>query len=373
MEVSETSLANLVPGPKGGRFAGVDLIIAAIAETVAPEFADDEAVRFELNKVFDFVVTPAVRAAVVERKARRIFNAIFKIMRDQVVSGDVVSVNGFATIWRDKPDEGWPIGIERLSHSMRPIKPNDIKIRETRTAAVMPGNWTGQGLAAEYKIEGMTYPEGTTHIRDSVNEPYTLVNGSVIAVSGAVLGLFNSATVTAVGSDGVSRQYPVGSLSIVVYVERQLRPVMNQYGGVDLQMYYLPVVDQAARLAAARVGKSAAEIEKNLGFTVAMGVGEWWRVVDREVSSLEPVEISWEGFRGIPADKIMAAYPRVSTVIRVYSSVYDVRRIAQEVYRANFGFQEAYLKSIGAWPERSRNTGNIVSVDFRQEFIDAIQ
>lgn len=373
MDVSEASLANLVPGPKGDRFAGVDLIIAAIAETVAPEFADDEAVRFELNKVFDFVVTPAVRAAVVERKARRIFNAIFKIMRDQVVSGDVVSVNGFATIWRDKPDEGWPIGIRRSSGAMRPIRPSDIKIRETRTAAEMPGNWTGQGLAAEYEIEGMTYPEGTTHIRDSVNEPYTLVNGSVIAVSGAVLGLFNSAMVTATGSDGISRQYPVGSLSIVVYVERQLRPVMNQYGGVDLQMYYLPVVDQAARIAAARVGKSMEEIEENLGWTVAMGVEEWGRVASRGFESQDAVSIGWEYFRGLPASKILESYPRVRTIIRADFSIYEVRRIDPEVYRANFGWQRSYLESIGAWPERSRNFGNIVSVDFRQEFIDAIQ
>lgn len=373
MDISENSLANLVPGPKGDRFAGVDLIIAAIAETVAPEFASDEAVRFELNKVFDFVVTPAVRAAVIKRKSERIFNAIFKIMRDEIVSGVPVSINGFATIWRDKPEEGWPISIERGSYSMRPIMPADIKIRESRAAAVMPGNWTGQGLAAEYEIAGMTYAEGTTHDYNSSTGVSTLINGSVIAVSGDVIGLFNSALVTAVGSDGISRQYPVGVLSIVVYVERQLRPVTNQYGGVYLQMYYLPVADQAARLAAARAGKGPGEIAANLGGFVPMGPDEWGLIKDREVTSLDPIEISWESFRGITADKILAAYPRVRTVIRVYSTVYEVRRIPPEVYRANFGFRETYLKSIGAWPERSRNSGNIVSADFRKEFIDAIQ
>lgn len=373
MEVSEISLANLVPGPKGDRFAGVDLIIAAIAETVAPEFASDEAVRFELNKVFDFVVTPAVRAAVVERKARRIFNAIFKIMRDQIVGGEVVSINGFATIWRDKPAEGWPVGIERGSYSMRAIRPADIKIRETRTAALMPGNWTGQGLAAEYKMEGMTYSEGTTHEYNSSTGVSTLINGSVIGVSGADIGLFNSALVTAVGADGVSREYPVGGLSIVVYVERQLRLVVNQWGGADLQMYYLPVSDQAARLAAARVGKSELEIEANLGWTVAMGAHEWPRIAGKRVDQQIYSDIDWEFFRGMPAANILEAYPRVRTVIRVYSTVYEVRRIAPEVFKANFGFKETYLKSIGAWPERSRNFGNIVSADFRQEFIDAIQ
>ena len=344
MEVSETSLANLVPGPKGDRFAGVDLIIAAIAETVAPEFADDEAVRFELNKVFDFVVTPAVRAAVVERKARRIFNAIFKIMRDQIVSGEVVSVNGFATIWRDKPDEGWPIGIRRSSGTMRPIRPSDVKIRETRTAAVMPGNWTGQGLAAEYRMEGMTYAEGTTHFLDPSTGVSTLINGSVVGVSGAEIGLFNSALVTAVGGDGVSRQYPVGELSIVVYVERQLRLEVNQGGGADEQMYYLPVADQAARIAAARVGKSPEEIEANLGWTVAMGVGEWGRMVSRGFESQNATDISWEFFRGLPASKILESYPRVKTIIRADYSVYEVRRIDPRVIA---------LKCHLFWPEPS--------------------
>lgn len=367
---SEISLENLQPGPKGDWQAGRNLILAAISAALVEDFQDDEAVRFELGKVFDFVVTEAARAAVVERKAVQVYNAIFNGISAAIVGGDVVSLNGFATMQKNEIVEGWEVGIERGTNAYYPILPTDDRIRETRTAEIVAGSWAGETLAAEYIVPGETFSAGTVVEHNSSTGVDTVINGSIRAVSGTAIGIRSSVLVTALGDDAVTRTYGTGALSIVVYVERQLRPLPNG----DLQMWYLPVGDQQARIDAARVGISPESIEAHLGDTVPMGVGEWGRIAGRDYSFGSASDLSWEFFRGIPAAAILAAYPKTASVVRAWGGrTFDVKRIPPAIYRAQFGWQEAYLKSIGAWPERTRNRLNGVACNFRAEFIEAVQ
>ena len=82
----------IVPGG-GDRWAGRRALELVIAEVLAEEITDDEARRI-LGKAFDFVVTPAARRVIAERKAGRVYEAIFSTILEQVSSGDTVFLSG---------------------------------------------------------------------------------------------------------------------------------------------------------------------------------------------------------------------------------------------------------------------------------------
>lgn len=90
--MSENSLANLVPGQKPGRDSGRALLVAAIAAALAPDFAGDDSIRFQLAKVWDFEVTPAVRAYVVNAVAERVLNALIAGVVGAPEGGRVVAI-----------------------------------------------------------------------------------------------------------------------------------------------------------------------------------------------------------------------------------------------------------------------------------------
>lgn len=370
VNMSQNSLNNLVPGrlPASVDYAGRDLVVAAIAEKLAPDFLDDDVIRFHLGKVWDFEVTEAVRAAVVQRKALQVYNAFVSIVSGELVDGRDVSLNGFATFESIRPPDGWEVGIERGSYAFRVILPSDARVSERRAAAVLPG-WDGV-LASEYAPAGATYAAGTVTEYNASTATYTVINGSVVKKTGADLGLNVGVRVTAVGTDGVSRTYAVGGVNLVVWCERQLRPIENSD---DLQLYLLPVANQEARAAAERVGLSAEYIAENVGRDLPMVASEWPVVAARTLDDVSEGDLSWEFFVGVLPDVAAQAFPRSRQIIRASGRVFEVRRVPPAEFKAHFGYQEDYLRSIGAWPEPTRGGGPRVRTIFRQEVIDAVQ
>lgn len=369
MEVNPVSLENLRRG--GGRvydYSGRDLVVAAIVEAILPELASDDEVRFQLNKVFDFEVTEEVRTALAEKKALQVYAAMISAIFKKLVEGEAVSINEFATFFVVPAPDGWEVGVIHGSTTMRVLLPSDVRALEVRTARVKGGSWSGQSLAPEYRFFG-EYAEGVTHEYDAAARSWVPINGSVRILAGEDLGVFNEAIVTAVGSDGIEREYVSGGLSIHVAVTRWL---VDSETSDDQDVICIPVADQGAALAVER-GLMGGFILENLGKTIPMGVNEWDMVKSR-VPNDDPAAAADESFWGMPAQNVLQAYPRLKGVVRDEAGgTWEVRAIGEDAFRAAFGYREENLKLIGAWPERVRNKGNAVRADFRPAFVEAMQ
>lgn len=87
----------IVPGAgAGSRNVGKESMIAVIAEAIKDEFLDDEKIRFELCKAWDFEVTEAARMVVVERAARAVYAVVFGPKGLGRAASETVHIEGFA-------------------------------------------------------------------------------------------------------------------------------------------------------------------------------------------------------------------------------------------------------------------------------------
>lgn len=212
MIVTPESLANL--GYAGGRsVAGRELIVSAIAAALEDEFADDDAVRWALGKVPDFVVTPEARAELIARRARAVYDAIVKgLARGAILGG--ASINGFGTFYASEPETMYDVKGNHYA-----IWSNDTIVTETRTAEVAAGNWAGV-MEAEYPnfvqslyggaLELNAWPAGSE--ADHPLESDVWRGGTAIEA----MGIKYRVTVTCAGDDGITRTNNVSFLNMAI-------------------------------------------------------------------------------------------------------------------------------------------------------------
>lgn len=370
--------ASLVGLNRGGRapvdYSGRDLLVEAIAESLAEEGQTDDEIRHYLCKVDDFEVTQAVRDEVLRRRALVVYNAIFSGIRRAVEDGETVSINGFARFFVSEPDDLVEVGVIVGGDTLEPVFPESVITYENRTAALVEGCWQGGAVPDEHD-SGEIYPQG------SIYEPgpgggvanIPIARESMI-VSGDAYELKNRAVVTAATEDGEIRQYEVGGLSINLAVRKYLETRWNGQGGADEYGVYSQLGGQRALVWGAQgFAGDAEQIAKELGRSVAMSVSDWDLVKDRRVSVLSSAEVAREAFGGIPAHHILSAYPRRVKIMRRDYAMYEVRKIEPALFEATFLHRRDELIAAGVWPGRSRNMGAAVRAEFRAAFVEGVQ
>lgn len=164
----------IVPGG-GDRWAGRRALELVIAEALVTEITDDEARRI-LGKAFDFVVTPAARRVIAERKAGRVYEAIFSTILEQVSSGDTVFLSGLGAFKLAETagagagavfPGGVNLGPVRAGYELRP---------EMREAVFICGDdKTGPGAAWSFDGEWLSWSAGEF---STIDVPYLPTSGA---------------------------------------------------------------------------------------------------------------------------------------------------------------------------------------------------
>ena len=349
MDVSENSLANLVPGrvtTRAQRVAGKNMIIGKIIEALRPSVQDDDSVRRFLCKAWDFEVTEAARLKVLRGKAEAVYSAIFDGIKNKVAGGEAVSINGFATFRKVvQPTEIevalW--GDTVYSGTYYPILPTDKIITVNRTARMGPQSWDGVTIGDEYFLNGMTFA--------SENELWQAETGAQFPWQGRrwSVSLSQYAYVDSVASDGVE------SSKLWYHTTENLSGslTLREKENGDWQAYLIVSAQDKQEFIAKR------ELLKS-----------------KKLEDLEARSVARGAISGVCVDEFLRAWPMKRRLVVSEGTVIkrmELLTVTPEEYRVIFGWDEYRMRQNGTWRERVRNFGNSVEVKFRDEFIEATQ
>lgn len=349
MDVSENSLANLVPGrvtTRAQRVAGKNMIIGKIIEALRPSVQDDDSVRRFLCKAWDFEVTEAARLKVLRGKAEAVYSAIFDGIKNKVAGGEAVSINGFATFRKVvQPTEIevalW--GGTVYSGTFYPILPTDKIITVNRTARMGPQSWDGVTIGDEYDLDYYCASFDDTE--------YDAVRGIYIPWQGRRWGVSLSqyAYVDSVASDGVE------SSKLWYHTTQTL------YGNITLREGYPGRWDMYLIVSAQDKQEFIAKREL---------------LKSKKLEDLEARSVARGAIGGVCVDEFLRAWPMKRRLVVSEGTVtkrMELLTVTPEEYRVIFGWDEYRMRQNGTWRERVRNFGNSVEVKFRDEFIEATQ
>lgn len=368
------SLANLNRGwvrPQGweaARHAGENRIIAAIAAALQleAEFSDDDRLRWQLGKVSDFEITPEVRAAIVEDKARQ----VWEVMRGQIVKklaeGEKVSINGFATFARKLPDDTWPAkgGRGWADDEYLPLEAGDTIIGEAREARIDASGYQGGALAASY--DGVEYPnEAALQAVYQPGQKYLFVNLFGVGAARVI--------VTGTGTDNVVREYVAQEINIglVATVAGEWRQTAG--GGQNFRAVITPTAGQMADVNQIR-GVIDWSDEASIARAPYFSVAEWPLIRGRWLDKVGPYALAREAFGVISPDAVLSAFPRYERIVRgAGGSVWEVSDIPRATLRAAWAGMEAALQASGRWPGYLARTRPSVTAKFRREFVEKVR
>jgi len=365
---------NLIPGPKGSRTAGRELLTAAIAAVLTDEYADDDAVREALGKASDFQVTEAAREALIQVKAGAVYRAIFDNIKKAVIHGGGASIKDFARFKMPVLDDMVEV-LMGPSGQAEPIFDPDAVVSVDRTAQVKAGSWLGVNKARYVGLWGpfahsqdmaLVVPAGPFHIRISASDTQGFGHGRE----------FNCLRVTEVGVDTIVREYDVGGLAIEAYGMAE-RVWLDQPGvtNPDYQVDFVTMPEPGRVL-------TAGQLEILGSPMMPVRAGEYGLLISRGVDGLYRPEMNarrrhfeaW-GMSGVAAESLMPFYPMRGRVLRGPGGVgvAYTYKITRDEFIERFYKRRAELKAAGVWLGRSRNYKPAVRAQFWPALIASLQ
>lgn len=377
------NLENLIPGPKGDRFAGRDAVVLAIKAALLEDFESDESVRFALCKQDEFPVTEAARDAVVSRKAMQLYELLVSLIVQSLRYGDSVAIAGFASWIVDPPvDEVTTCGYPRTI-PLFPIYPDYV--RESETVTVEPGMW-GFGWQGElwFPQVGEMFNDGidfhpmlprSIH-RDELEAErakWAAVVFNKRADSGVKVWGLDEVGVS--DSGHVYRQV-VGPIDSGAYGWYEMVEIPQstypQFYDYYLQFRHVP--DQAARFAqrSERIGKDAGWLAENVGmFGVPAGPHEWSIIAARKLEDV--MSAGYKEPVGLKESEVMRHYPKRRRVCFADGIYFWVGEVTRAEFLAANEWRKNDLIAAGAWPKRLDQVGNRLRVIFQDEFAEAVR
>lgn len=368
------SLENLLRAGKFGKnYAGQNRIIAALVKHLRDEGITDEEVRYQLGKIDEFEVSDAARIEVLERKARKIYGAIFSTITKKLAKREVVSISGFARFENVGNGDAVLVAKTDGGRGWTVINKNDQIYMERRTASVPLNLW--EGGAVRDRVDANALAEGVTHYYDA-NTARSYPWDVDMWVSGAFMNLVTGVDITATSKFGYQRNWQVGGLAIMIYVRRYRRPS----GSGDQDLVYSAYPGQGARLWAAI--KAAfpnvpdKELRAGMGRTYAASIDDYAMMAARGLDYLSEEAVASEDVVGVTARAAVAGWPRSVRMVAKSNggnlTHYEVGEVSVEEFVATWGWDEARLRADGSWPERSRNFRRGVRATFRPAFVAGV-
>lgn len=330
--MNPASLANLRAGNvrnRAAELAGERAMLKAVEDAIKAEPVTDAHIRWALGKVDDFEVTPAVRAAWFKERAARFYRVVINRIVSKVSEREAVSLRGLGRFEVVDPDTSIEVGMSIPDGGLSLLADSEERIRETRTAYVLPGSWSWPFQVGPV-FSGGAFPADAT-VAGWGLDGLQVSSGAIVRIRAADVGVFNAYAVRGEGADGVIRERWVNSWywSFTLAVRCSWGPVVNG----EKELIFTMLQDQRAGLPVGQVC-----------------VDDWEAISARRLEDWPMQQAAREQLTGLSAAEAVRAYPREVTIVRRDGGVVDVKRIQADEFRAAFGWREDELRAAGKWP-----------------------
>lgn len=349
--MNPASLANLRQGnirQGASEKAGREKIIMAIIAALRPG-ATDDVIRRDMGKVWDFVVTPKVRAGYLRGRAERVYGTFTRRIVETVAGGGSVSLAGFGTFDSAVSPESIEVGIGQGGNMFWPIEATEQRLTEKRTAVIGADVWQGQPLGP---FRGLDYAPGVVSETDATTGQSVIIEGSVVIRRASDFGVKTTVKINCEGSDGINRYYEIGGFDLWLALVRSWVPAAN---GIDKTMLYTMAAGQRAKVGADRVS-----------------VDDWDSINSRKLTQLSLRDFTYENFQGLPPSEVEKAYPRDVRFVRRLGDVLELRKVGRGEFLLYYDWAELWPGYQAIWPLKAEPPARHVTFKARGDFLSAI-